>query len=71
MDTDAETSHGIARAPCMAWLFSAFALETKRGIDPSESLRAGVARVHPQTCLHNGLSCACFIDSGKIQGSLM
>ena len=36
-----------------------------------ESLPAAVPRVDPQDRLQNGLSCACFTDSGQFQGMLM
>ena len=46
--------------------------EMRHGIsDTPESLPAAVPRVDPQDRLQNGLSCACFIDSGHFQGMLM
>ena len=46
--------------------------EMRHGIsDTPESLSAAVPRVDPQNHLQNGLSCACFIDSGQFQGMLM
>ena len=46
--------------------------EMRHGIsDTPESLPAAVPRVDPQDRLQNGLSCACFIDSGHFHGMLM
>ena len=46
--------------------------EMRHGIsDTPESLPAALPRVDPQDRLQNGLSCACFMDSGHFQGMLM
>ena len=46
--------------------------EMRHGIsDTTESLLTAVPRVDPQNLLQNGLSCACFTDSGQFQGMLM
>ena len=46
--------------------------EMRHGIsDTPDSLPAAVPRVDPQDRLQNGLSCACFTDSGHFQGMLM
>ena len=46
--------------------------EMRHGVsDTRESLPAAVPRVDPQDRLQNGLSCACFIDSGHFHGMLM